>query len=279
MSFKSYLGRCVRYILHGIPVQNTYAKISYLSPSKKLLGKNIVITGGGRGLGLAMAKHCIDEGANVLIAGRNLDTLKKSASALGCKYLTLDVCDVSSFENFFLLAEKELKSPVDCLINNAGISLHEPSFLDVSVDKFNVQINTNFKGAFFMTQKFVECYKKHSLTSGNVVFISSETSTTVDERPYGLTKAAINSLVQGLAFRYIKDGIRINAVAPGITSSDMTGYKADGNLFACNHVTNRIFLPEEVAEIVTFLLSDASNCLNGQILVCNEGNTINARWK
>ena len=102
---------------------------------------------------------------------------------------------------------------------------------------------------------------------------------TVDERPYGLTKAAINSLVQGLAYRYIKEGIRINAVAPGVTSSDMTGYKSEGNLYLQNHSTNRVFLPEEIAEIACFLLSDVSNLLNGQILYANEGNTINARWK
>lgn len=102
---------------------------------------------------------------------------------------------------------------------------------------------------------------------------------TVDERPYGLTKAALNSLVQGLAYRYVNDGFRINAVAPGITVSDMVGKKDDGDLTCPCNVTGRYYRPEEVAEIACFLLSDASNCLNGQILVCNEGKTINARWK
>ena len=101
---------------------------------------------------------------------------------------------------------------------------------------------------------------------------------TVDDRPYGLTKAALNSLVQGLAYRYIKYGIRMNAIAPGVTLSDMIGNKS-GNLYAPSQVTSRIYLPEEVAEIAAFLLSEESNLLNGQILVCNEGKTINARWK
>ena len=101
---------------------------------------------------------------------------------------------------------------------------------------------------------------------------------TVDERPYGLTKAALNSLVQGLAYRYVNKGYRINAVAPGVTISDMVGGDANGDLRYGN-ITHRYYLPEEVAEVASFLLSDASNCLNGQILVCNEGKTINARWK
>ena len=279
MSLTPYIKRGLRYIVSGVPIINTTANIHYLMASEQLKGKNIVITGGGRGLGFAMAKRFKSEGGNVLIAGRNEQTLKKAASEIGCKYLKLDVQDVNSFHQFFLDSERIIGSPIDCLVNNAGISLHESSFVDVTSDTFDNQISTNLKGAFFMAQKFIERYKFNKLTNGKILFISSETSVTVDERPYGLTKAAINSLVQGLAFRYVKDGIRINALAPGVTSSDMTGFSAEGNLYLRNHTTNRVFLPEEVAEIACFLVSDVSNALTGQILVCNEGNTINARWK
>lgn len=112
-----------------------------------------------------------------------------------------------------------------------------------------------------------------------MLFISSETGETVDIRPYGFTKAAINSMMQGLACLFVKDGIRVNAVAPGITASDMTGLKADGNLYLeCNSI-NRVYLPEEVAETACFLLSDVSGCISGQVIVCNNGRTINPRWK
>lgn len=76
---------------------------------------------------------------------------------------------------------------------------------------------------------------------------------TVDERPYGLTKAALNSLVQGLAYRYVNEGYRINAVAPGVTVSDMVGGDANGDLRYGN-ITHRYYLPEEVAEVAAFLL-------------------------
>lgn len=279
MSIKSFFLRGIKYAISGIPNNIVNVNITYTLPSEKLKGKNIIITGGNRGLGYAMAKRCAMEGANVIITGRNEEKLQQAASTLNCKYLVLDVQDFDSFDKFFIESERIFEGPVDCLVNNAGISLHEKSFLDVTIESFDAQIDTNLKGSFFMAQKYVECYKKHNLKNGKILFISSETSVTVDERPYGLTKAAINSLVQGLAFRYIKDGIRINAVAPGVTSSDMTGFKSEGNLFINNHTTCRVFLPEEVAELVCFMLSDASNSLNGQILVCNEGNTINARWK
>ena len=102
---------------------------------------------------------------------------------------------------------------------------------------------------------------------------------TADERPYGLTKAAINSLIQGLAHKYVKEGFRINGIAPGVTISDMVGKINDGNLSGGGGITGRYYLPEEVAEVACFLLCDVSNCINGQILVCNEGKTINARWR
>ena len=273
-----YIKRCVRYILYGIPNQQyVTAQISYLASRQSLAGKHVVITGGGRGLGLAMAKKFVSEGAKVLIAGRNEETLKRSACELKCDYLVLDVQDVASFDTFITEADKRLGG-ANCLVNNAGLSLHEPQFTDVTVESFDKQINTNLKGGFFMAQKFIQLLQKEK-RQGSILFMSSEPSHTADIRPYGLTKAAINSLVKGLASMYASHGIRVNAVAPGITTSDMTGYKADGNLYLNLNATGRVYLPEEVAECASFLLSDCSGCVSGEILTCNNGKTINARWK
>lgn len=276
--FKGKIKHAISFLLHGEP-RPVRANISYLLPNERLIGKNVIITGGGRGLGLAMAKKFSSEGAKVLITGRNIDTLKKEAKEIGCQYLRLDVQDVGSCKSFINEAD-EMLNGVNTLVNNAGISLHEDGFLDVSPQQFDAQFDTNLKGAFFLTQAFVEkCREKRVDGIKKILFTSSETSMTVDERPYGLTKAAMNSLVQGLAYRFIEEGFRINAVAPGVTISEMVGKMDRDNLFYPYNVTHRYYLPEEVAEIACFLLSDASNCLNGQILVCNEGNTINARWK
>ncbi len=279
MSFKASITRVLRYIIRGVPVVNTIAHIHTVAPNQLLVGKKIIITGGGRGLGFSMAKKFVSEGADVLIAGRNEETLKSSAVKLGCKYLSLNVQNIAEFKQFIEQANVLLDG-VNCLVNNAGVSLHESGFLDVSSEQWDTQFNTNLKGPFFLTQEFIR-YCQSNTTEGirNVLFVSSETSMTVDERPYGLTKAAMNSLVQGLAYRYVNSDFRINAVAPGVTTSDMTGAKSDGDLTCNYNVTKRFYLPEEVAEVACFLLSDISNSLNGQILVTNEGKTINARWK
>lgn len=277
MSLKSLIKRSVLFILHGLSHKEVVANISYLSPDARLSGKKIIVTGGGRGLGASMAAKFVSEGASVLIAGRNVESLQKISNQLGCKYLQIDMQDVSSFDTFIATADGMLDG-VDCLVNNAGISLHEQTFFDVTPESFDAQIATNLRGSFFLTQSFTRLLLAKG-RKGNVLFVSSETGETVDIRPYGFTKAAINSMVQGLAYLFVSKGIRVNAVAPGITASDMTGYKADGNLYLPGNATERIYLPEEVAETACFLLSDASGCISGQIVVCNNGKTINARWK
>ena len=264
------------FLLHGRP-KPLYANISYLTPKGCLKGKKVVITGGGRGLGYAMASKFISEGADVLIAGRNMKTLEESALRLKCKFLRLDVSCTSEFKMFIDNAESIL-GRIDVLVNNAGISLHEKSFFDVTPETFDKQVDTNLKGSFFLSQSYISYLKKNNIC-GEVLFISSETGDTMDFRPYGLTKAAVNSMVQGLAYLFAKDGIRINAISPGITASDMTGIDKNGDLSYPRNMLGRIYLPEEVAETACFIISDASNCISGQIITLNNGKSINARWK
>lgn len=266
-----------RFIYLCKPIHKTIANVQVLQPNDILKGKKIIITGGGRGLGAAMAEKFVQEGADVLIAGRTEKPLKDTAERIGCKYLTLDVSKVDTFDDFMNQAD-ELLDGVNCLVNNAGISLHESTFFDVTPETFDKQVDINFKGAFFLTQAFLRKMKENN-RKANVLFISSETGDTMDFRPYGFTKSAINSMVQGLAYLFAKENIRINAVAPGVTASDMTGFKAEDDLSYDGNIIGRVYLPEEVAETACFLLSDASGCISGQIITCNNANTINARWK
>lgn len=279
MKIFTYLKKMLLYIKNGPNViKNITADIYYISASNKLLGKKIIITGGGRGLGYAMAKKFISEGAEVLITGRNETLLAEKAKELGCKYLKLDIQEIEVFDQFIMYAH-EMLGGVNCIVNNAGISLHEGNIRNVNREQFDSQINTNLRGGYFLSQKFIEYFEKNNLKHGNILFVSSERGIYVDDLPYGLTKAAVNSLVKGLAYRVIKSSIRVNGIAPGVTASDMTGFKADENLYVSWNPNERIYLPEEVAEIATFLLSDAANCLSGQILECNNSKSSNAHWK
>lgn len=259
------------------PIKRLTATITYSAPNERLKGKHILITGGGRGLGASMAEKFIKEGADVLISGRSEKTLKETADRINCKYITLDVSKPETFKDFICKAD-EMLGGINCLVNNAGISLHEPSFFDVTPETFNIQVDTNLKGCFFLTQEFLKLSLSRK-DSKSILFISSEAGETMDFRPYGFTKAAINSMVQGLAYLFKKENIRINAIAPGITVSEMTGLRVDGNLYSDWYSTNRVYLPEEVAETACFFLSDSAGCISGQILTCNNAATVNARVK
>ncbi len=280
MGIKNYIKRGIKYIINGVPNKEIKTDLYFLNPNERLKGRVVLITGGGRGLGFSFAKKCICEGATVIICGRNIDTLKKAEDELGeyCKSMVFDSAEAENFDRFIDDAEKTAGKKIDSLICNAGISLHEGNFRNVSIEQFDSQMNINLKGTYFLCKSFVKYLESKDETSGNILILSSERSKYCDTIPYGLTKAALNNFTQGLASDVASHGIRVNAIAPGVTASDMTGFSADGNLFAEWQATERIYLPEEVSETALFLLSDVSKCISGQIIVCDNGKYINRAY-
>lgn len=255
-----------RILWYFKPLKTTVANISITAPSRKLAGKRVIVTGGTRGLGYYIAKRFAAEGGEVLITGRDETKTAIVAKEIGCKYLCLDVTHLESFKGFFPIARKELGGQIDILVNNAGISLHEGNMMNVTVEGFSSQIMTNLTGPYFLAQEFMRQYENQiEKSNASIIFMASEKGLFPDELPYGLTKAAIVSLTQGMARRWVTKGIRVNALAPGVTASDMTGYKRD-NLYCENNCSRRAYLPEEVAEVAVFLASDTSRCITGQYL-------------
>ena len=276
---KKALKRLFKWLLEGVPSYEITASISQISPSERLKGKKIIVTGGGRGLGFYMAQKFVEEGACVLISGRDLETLKVASSKMnGSPYLRFDMRNIEQIPFFLQEANRLLGGNIDCLVNNAGISLHESSFDAVSPEGFDNQFATNLRGPYFLSQAIIKYWEQNQIKNANILFITSERGFYCDVIPYGLTKAAINSLTVGLARKYVIKGIRVNAIAPGVTASDMTGFDKEGNLYRENSCGKRVFLPEEVAEAATFLLSDASICISGEILPCNQGNHYRCDW-
>ena len=274
-----YLKRGIKYILKEHKPTIVKAQITIAKPSDNFKGKTVLVTGGGSGLGYYMARKMVQNGANVIIASRNEEKLKKAVNEIGkkCEYYILDVKNIDSFDNLFDELYIKYKK-IDIMICNAGISLHEGSILNVSEEDFQKQIDTNLKGTYFLSKKYIEYYKKNKQSKGNIIVISSERGNQCDDVPYGLTKVALNSLIQGLSYQFYKEGIRVNGVAPGVTASDMTKVDKDGDLFCEWNVSKRFFVPEEVAEVVSFLASDFSNCISGEIIHCNAGNHLN-HWR
>lgn len=279
MSVGAYFKRMARYVLKGVPEQHLTVQVVESAPGSRLNGKRVLITGGGRGLGYYIARRCILDGAQVLITGRTTASLEKASFELGeqCKWIAHDVLDVSGIPEFLQEAEGKLGGKIDCLVSNAGVSLHEGGFRNVTEEGWDLQMDTNLKGNFFLVKEYIRYLEMGADSHGNIVVITSERAKRADDIPYGLTKAASNSFIQGIASRVIEKGIRLNGVAPGVTVSDMTGFDRNGDLYAEWQPGKRIFMPEEVAEIVAFLLSDVSACVSGEIITCDQGRYI-SHW-
>lgn len=138
MKIKAKIKQIISFLLHG---ERPYviAKISVLKPNKRLWGGKIIVTGGSRGLGYSMAKKFVEEGAEVLITGRNEETLKQAASDIKCKYMVLDSQNVSSFQSLIERACQELGG-LTGLVNNAGVSLHEQDFFHITQESFDSRL-------------------------------------------------------------------------------------------------------------------------------------------
>ena len=279
MRIKDCLKRSIMYIFKGVPVVNTTANIVSISPTEQLAGRRVLITGGATGIGLAIAKKCASEGAQVLITSRNEAKLQVACAQIGDKaqYLVWDIRDVSTFGDLLEKSERILGGRLDSLVSNAGVSLHEEDFRHVTEETWNQQMDTNLKGNYFLVKEFIAYVEAARTNYGNIVVITSDRGMQPDDIPYGLTKVASNSFVRGIGQKVIEKGIRLNAVAPGITCSELTGYKEDENLYLARVPGKRLFLGEEVANVVHFLLTDASAAIAGEIINCDQG-FYNGRW-
>lgn len=283
MSYKRIIRKIAKFILASQPDTFVNVNVGQIQAGNILKGKKIVITGGGSGLGFAMAEKFIAEGAEVVISGRNVEKLNIAADKLGknnCKTIIADVCDVSHSENFLKEAKELLDGQIDCLVSNAGLSLHENMYTNVTVEGFDKQFNTKFRAGYFLGKAFLEMKTREKYPNAELLYITSETGDQVYDIPYGMTNAALNSMVGAFSRRAYKQGIRVNAIAPGVTLTEMTrdyAESSDGNLYR-NCASGRTFLPEEVAEVACFLLSDASKCISGEVIHCNAGNHLKAFW-
>jgi len=247
--------------------------IGQLGPGSLLKNKVVLITGAAKGIGLAIAEACVAQGAKVILTGRSQEKLDAACRSLGvcAAAMTLNVCDVAVFDQF-LEEATQLFGNIDCLINNAGISLHEGDFMKVTEESWDAQIETNLKAPYFLTQAWLRYYRARGMKSGRIIMMASDTSGMGSSIPYGISKVGISSLTRGLAKHVVREGVRINAVAPGTTKTAMTDCWTGGKIVRTTTEGWRTLFPEEIAQTCVFLLSDLSACICGQVIGCTEAN-------
>ena len=240
-----------------------------------LTGKIAIVTGGGSGIGLAIAKKLVSDGAHVVITGRRKEVLDDAVAILGISAVGLvaDVSQASSLDSFYGDVRRRF-GRIDVLVASAGGGVHAPlgQITEAQIDQ---QFSTNVKGVVLTIQGALDL-----LVPGSSVVIIGSTAS-IDPGPtmsiYGGTKAAIRNMVRSWVTELKGTGIRINILSPGPTNTDSLreafGEHAEEGLAFLTDKSplGRIGEPEEIASAVAFLASDEASYVNGVELFADGG--------
>lgn len=268
-----YIRNLMRYMRSGGVVYTTVQQIEY---GKLLDGKTAVVTGGTSGIGLAIAQKFLGLGASVCIIGRNETKLKNTVSALVCGKEKIfsyvwDLQDVADARAHVVDIEKILGT-IDIWVNNAGIYIGKNG--NYSEEEWDVVMDTDCRSLYFVMEAVTERMQGMCGAAKKIINITSNRGVFADRGPYGAAKIAAISLTQGFANKFATRGIVINSIAPGITASNINHIDPSGNIYVDEPPNYRVALPQEIAELAAFLVSDAANHIVGQNIVCDGGQTI-----
>lgn len=271
MEIKEQIKRGFKFLFAKRTIQTT-ATIVQLSPSELLKGRCALITGGTSGIGYAIAKAFLEAGAKVIITGRDESRIQASLKSLGHQGMAfgfvLNNADVSSFEATFESMKSAIGGgKIEILVNNAGVLGAVMPNADSSV--YDTVLNTNLKGSFFLSQMLGK-YMKENQIKGNILNIASSSSLRPAISAYTLSKWGMRGLTMGLAKSLAPYGITVNGIAPGPTATPML--KSDNNNITNKSIPlGRFVMPEEIANMAVFLVSDLGRSIIGDIVYMTGG--------
>ena len=243
----------------------------------KLEGKVAVITGGNSGIGLATAKEFKEQGARVVITGRDQETLDDAKREIGSDVLAVrsDTSSLTEIHKLFAVV-KEKFGKIDVLFVNAGIGEFAP-IESVTEESFDSIMDINFKGAYFTIQKALPLLNDNAsivLNASIVAYIGMPNSSV-----YAASKAALITLARTLSAELVGRGIRVNVVSPGPVSTPILGrmgmppevLEETAKSIQAQVPMKRFGRPEEIAKTVLFLASEDSSFLLGTEIVADGG--------
>jgi NAD(P)-dependent dehydrogenase (short-subunit alcohol dehydrogenase family) len=242
-------------------------------------GKVAIVTGGGSGIGLAIAEKFCQSGIQTIIIGRDEKKLQSAKEKLGanCFFKSCDLNDLAAIPVLVKNIITEF-GRIDILVNNAGINMKK-DFTEVTDEEFQTVININLCSVFAMSREAVKQMLQQK--QGNIINISSMAA------QYGLpyviaysaSKTAIDGMTRAMAVELSPHGIRVNAIAPGFIYSDMTDKALNSDPGRKAKVFGRTPMghmgqPTDIAEAALFLAGDAAKYITGVVLPVDGGNSI-----
>ena len=240
---------------------------------RQLEGKVAVVTGGTRGIGLAIVKAFLQEGASVALFGSRQETVDKALAEIQAADQDAKVIglapDLANYEAVKSAMDtvKKAFGKIDILANNAGVSAREPIY-DYSPEAFDKVMQLNVNSVFYCSKAVAPIMKEQG--GGSIINTSSMVSLYGQAAgcSYPASKFAVNGLTKSLARELGKDGIRVNAVLPGVTRTDMVAALPPEMVarISAPIPLGRVGEPEEVANAFVFLASDKASYISGALL-------------
>ena len=231
-----------------------------------------LVTGGGTGIGRAVAKALVAEGAKVVVTGRREEPLKQLAAEFPelVRYITMDVTEKGSPANAVRFVIEQF-GRLDILVNNAGVGVLGP-LVELDDDAIRQTFSVNVEGVLITTREAIPSLAKNG---GSIINISSTIArvSMPGTTAYAGAKASVERITASLAVELGPQGIRVNAVAPGVTKTDMSDSIPQEMIegMVAQTPLGRIGQPEDIARAVTFLASDDASWITGQVLQSSGG--------
>lgn len=246
----------------------------------ELKDKICIVTGGASGIGRAIATLFAKNGANVVIADVNADAAEAVAKEIGGVGIGCNVANNASVEAMVAKA-LTINGRVDVLVNNAGFGI-TGNVVTIAEEDWDRLMSVNLKGMFLCSKHVVPIMTRQQ--SGSIINTTSYTATAAiaDRTAYVASKGGVSALTRAMALDHAKDGIRVNAVAPGTIDSPYfdrifaQSKDPDGlrSAFNARAALNRMGTPDEIAEAFLFLASDRSRFATGSVLTIDGGSSI-----
>lgn len=244
-----------------------------------LKGKTALITGGSGGIGIAIAKKFISCGCKVIIAGTNTRKLNARANQMGgaCNSTVLNVSDINAFKGK-IEELSDLYGPIDILVCSHGIHTKRQGFdfLSTTEDEYDSVMTVNLKGTYFLCQDMAKYMMKEKI-KGHILIISSERALEPAWSAYRISKRDLAELTEGMAQALKESGITVNAIGPGSTATTMVDPLVKGSIFTTDNPLGRYVMPEEIAEVAKYLVSDYGKAINGKTIYMSGGSGIIAK--
>ena len=247
-----------------------------------LTGKVALVTGGGRGIGRAIALALAEAGADVVPTSRTqeqIESVTQEIESLGRRSL-VQTCDVSQLSEIQALLEhvKESFGRVDVLVNAAAISPIWKRIEEVTAEEWNQVMDVNLQGAFLISREAGKLMLSQG--SGSLIHIASVAGLrgTSHMGPYSVSKAGLIGLTRVLAYEWAPRGVRVNAIAPGWVRTEMARPVIEHPEISKSLLSSipmgRFAEPKEIAPLAVYLASDAAKFATGQVYVLDGGQTL-----